>query len=68
MAKKSEKKSDRKERKQPLMIQYTNLLHANGKNPKAPAVKKFFDKHTDPVFRRRAKVLHNLCKVSTLHG
>lgn len=43
---------------QPLIIQYTNLLHQY-RDPQAPAVKEFRENHgkKDPVFRKRAETL-----------
>jgi hypothetical protein len=44
---------------QPLIIQYTNLLHEY-RHPGAAPVREFLKKHSDPVFRRRVKVLNKL--------
>lgn len=47
---------------QPLIIQYTNLLHEY-RDPKAGPVKDFLAKHGDPVFQRRARVLNKLFRL-----
>jgi len=48
---------------QPLIIQYTNLLHQY-RDPEAEAIKKFLKKHfQDHVFIRRAKTLNKVFKL-----
>jgi hypothetical protein len=47
---------------QPLVIQYTNLLHQY-RDPDAKPIREFLRKHSDPVFRRRAKALNRLFKL-----
>jgi hypothetical protein len=48
---------------QPLVIQYTNLLHKHGR-PDAEAVREFLKNHSgDPVFVRRAEVLNHVFKL-----
>ena len=47
---------------QPLIIQYTNLLH-KCRDPQAKAVKAFVERHTDPTFRKRVKVLNQLFRL-----
>ncbi len=45
---------------QPLIIQYTNLLHKHS-DPSAKEVRKFREKHaTDKVFQKRADVLDKM--------
>lgn len=48
---------------QPLIIQYTNLLHQY-RDPEAEAIKKFLGKHSqDRIFIRRAKTLNRVFKL-----
>lgn len=48
---------------QPLIIQYTNLLHQY-RDPEAEAIKKFLRKHSqDRIFIRRAKTLNKVFKL-----
>ena len=47
---------------QPLIIQYTNLLHQY-RDPNAKPVKAFMKKQRDPVFQRRARALNKLFKL-----
>lgn len=44
---------------QPLIIQYTNLLHKHG-GPTAKACRDFIENHTDLAFRCRAQTLNKL--------
>lgn len=48
---------------QPLIIQYTNLLHQY-RNPNAEIVKKFLEENSkDPVFVKRARVLNKVFRL-----
>jgi hypothetical protein len=48
---------------QPLIIQYTNLLHQY-RDPDAKVVQEFLKKHSqDRLFIRRAKVLNRVFKL-----
>ena len=47
---------------QPLIIQYANLLHKH-RGFQAKAVKAFVERHTDPTFRKRVKVLNQLFRL-----
>ncbi len=48
---------------QPLIIQYTNLLHQY-RNPNAETVKKFLEENSkDPVFVKRARVLNKVFRL-----
>lgn len=48
---------------QPLIIQYTNLLHQY-RSPEAAEVKAFLQQHhTDTVFLKRAEVLNKVFKL-----
>jgi hypothetical protein len=49
-------------RMQPLIIQYANLLHEY-RDPNAGPVKEFLKRNSDPVLRRRAKVLNKLFRL-----
>ena len=46
---------------QPLIIQYANLLH-ECRDAEAKA-KAFLERHRDPLFQRRAKVLNKLFRL-----
>jgi hypothetical protein len=54
------------EKKEPLIVQYTNLLHEH-QAPNAPAVQQFFKEHKDDsVFAERAQKLGALYVIEKL--
>jgi len=51
-------------RKEPLIIRYVNLIHANDGNPEALACQRFVYKHSDDAdFCRRARALNELFRI-----
>ena len=56
------KAKTRKAERDPLIIQYTNVIHASG-GPNSPEARAFYKKHSrNLTFRERAKVLNKVAQ------